>query len=174
MTRPDLATIMQRAHEVAKAECTGDYRACLAIGLRAAWAEAKGAKVIEMTETATAPSVPELPALLGSEKQIAWAEGIRRGALADLAKVEADNAAMLDRGARRHSTPADVLAGAKKKAAAAFEAARAELAAHADAAWWIDNRNVNTPLNHGQTGLAHSVLRDALKRAVAAISEAAA
>lgn len=42
MTRPNLATIMRRAHQIAQ-ECEGDYRARLALGMRAAWAEAKGA-----------------------------------------------------------------------------------------------------------------------------------
>lgn len=46
MTRPNLATIMRRAHQIAKTECEGDYRACLALGMRAAWAEAKGAEKI--------------------------------------------------------------------------------------------------------------------------------
>lgn len=49
MTRPNLKAIMQRAHEIART-LEGDYRARLALGMRAAWAEAKGNKVIDMTE----------------------------------------------------------------------------------------------------------------------------
>lgn len=43
MTRPNLATIMRRAHEIART-LEGDYRARLAYGMRAAWTEAKGAQ----------------------------------------------------------------------------------------------------------------------------------
>lgn len=60
-----LKKIMKRAHELAR-QMEGHYAARLSLALREAWKEAK-----EVEKT-------KLPALIGSEKQIKWAEEIRQ------------------------------------------------------------------------------------------------
>ena len=69
----NLRAIMKRAHELAKG-MEGDYRARLSLALRIAWKEAK-----EGMEK-------ELPQLLGSPKQVKWAEDIRSEVLRVLEK----------------------------------------------------------------------------------------
>jgi len=58
--------IMKRAHQIAK-NLEGDYRARMSLALRQAWKEVK--KVDKKVE---------LVRLTGTEKQIAWAEDIRK------------------------------------------------------------------------------------------------
>ena len=61
----------------------------------------------------------ELVALVGSDKQITWADSIRRHALGDL-NVKA--------------------LGAKPEAAATVQALIGKILAQTSAAWWIDNQ----------------------------------
>ncbi len=63
-------------------------------------------------------------ALVGSEKQVAWAETIRAKAMSKLKAARADYAAQ--------GAPADQIA--------LFDAAMAKVAAQAIASWWIDHR----------------------------------
>ena len=55
--------IMKRAHEIAR-NLEGHYRARMSLALRQAWEEERKVELVKLT---------------GSEKQIAWAEDIRRG-----------------------------------------------------------------------------------------------
>lgn len=102
---------------LATTPCTECYRGAQAEARTAANAQA-----------ATANAQAGLPALTGSEKQIAWAEAIRRTALIGAdevrAKAEAFAAAHPDR--------------ATETAPALALIARAE--AETSAAWWIDHR----------------------------------
>lgn len=66
MNKARLASIMRRAHQVARM-MTGDYQARLRYGLKVAWAEYRW-------ETGKV----QYPDLQGTEKQVAWAEDIRR------------------------------------------------------------------------------------------------
>ena len=64
--------IMKRAHQIAK-NLEGDYRARMSLALRQAWKEVK--KVDKKVE---------LVRLTGTEKQIAWAEDIRKANISHL------------------------------------------------------------------------------------------
>jgi len=63
---------MKRAHQIAK-NLEGDYRARMSLALRQAWKEVK--KVDKKVE---------LVRLTGTEKQIAWAEDIRKANISHL------------------------------------------------------------------------------------------
>jgi len=73
----------------------------------------------------------ELPALKGSDKQIAWATTIRAGIAADLGAQRAAIAAIAPKVAGNAEAEAGIAA-----AYAAMDAALAQTSA----AWWIDNR----------------------------------
>lgn len=80
MTRPNLATIMRRAHEIART-LEGDYRARLAYGMRAAWTEARGRRMEEtMTKTITPVDYREWLAANGKnpdyEGNLAWLQAM--------------------------------------------------------------------------------------------------
>lgn len=79
---------------------------------------------------AVANAAAGLPALLGSPKQIAWAESIRAAAIADLDKRLAAARAQIDR------LPYMFRAVAQE-AIVAIDGIRGK----ASAAWWIDHRN---------------------------------
>jgi len=66
------ANLMKRAHQIAK-NLEGDYRARMSLALRQAWKEVK--KVNKKVE---------LVRLTGTEKQIAWAEDIRKANISHL------------------------------------------------------------------------------------------
>ena len=73
-----------------------------------------------------------LPALIGTEKQVAWANAIRRGKRAELDKEEKRFNALAAQAAAEH---ADYIAQIR----AAFQIVRKE----DRAAWWIENRNAS-------------------------------
>ncbi|GHE51153.1 hypothetical protein GCM10019059_07970 [Camelimonas fluminis] len=83
----------------------------------------KAAKAVE--------AAGELPALEGSEKQVAWATEIRATIIADLKAQRAAIGAIAQRMAGNAAAEAGIAA-----AYAAMDAAAAKTAA----AWWIDNR----------------------------------
>ena len=60
--------IMRRAHQIAK-NLEGDYRARMSLALRQAWKEVKKVELVKLT---------------GTEKQIAWAEEIRKANISHL------------------------------------------------------------------------------------------
>lgn len=74
----------------------------------------------------------DLPALTGSDKQIAWAESIRAGIISAIDTLIAQGTA------NRAAMSAEHLA--------AFEAScgdAAQIKAHTSAAWWIDHRSTD-------------------------------
>src|SRR5690554_4557779 len=60
--------VMMRAHQIAKG-LEGDYRARMSLALRQAWKEEKRVELVKLT---------------GTEKQIAWAEEIRKANISHL------------------------------------------------------------------------------------------
>lgn len=74
MDREIKRKVMKRAHEIAR-RMVGPYRARMSIALQISWKEAK-----EGMEK------KELPQLIGSEKQVKWAEDIRSEVLRVLEK----------------------------------------------------------------------------------------
>lgn len=83
----------------------------------------------EQNEQAAAAN-KDLPALTGSEKQIAWAETIRAQAMTEIA-------------ARRERIAAALTQGAQKDVADRLTAILDAAAAQTEAKYWIDNRNYN-------------------------------
>lgn len=78
----------------------------------------------------------QLPALTGSEKQVAWAEKIRANALATITEqLKQFDEIGPDMVAAGRLTEAQLAAG--REAMTSF---RDQILAHADAAWWIDQR----------------------------------
>ena len=92
----------------------------------------------------------EMPALTGSEKQIAWATDIRhtfsRKLAEYLAKAAKANASLIMPGDTEHAAEIEATIEAAINALPrgdVFRAAIAEAFAHTDAKWWIDTaRNV--------------------------------
>ncbi len=85
-------------------------------------------------QAATANAAAGLPALVGTEKQVAWAESIRRTALAEAAKVRA-----LDRTKVAASIDPRQIEVATAYLAA-YDGAMSTLKTESSAKWWIDNR----------------------------------
>lgn len=77
----------------------------------------------------------ELPKLIGSDKQVAWAESIRRAALDNTLNKIADDAE-----AKLATVPADKVA-LYRAVLAAMRAARQKLEKETSAKWWIESRN---------------------------------
>lgn len=94
---------------------------------RIAWLESRPCRGCEAAASAEAAREAGLPELKGSPKQVAWANDIRRDAMAKaeqlIAKMEAGGIAPAMRG----------------KADDIFAAMRAELAGQESARWFIDN-----------------------------------
>lgn len=86
--------------------------------------EKRAAASQQAAETAAAIG---LPVLQGTEKQVSWAESIRQGCLAKLAKIEAFAASSIQEG---HDDMVVVVN-------LAFDAIKAQDSAH----WWIENRD---------------------------------
>lgn len=76
-----------------------------------------------------------LVALTGSEKQVAWAEEIRREKLAALGALKERAIAEFIRNMAGDATAEDIA-----DVAADYDQSAARLAAQAVAAWWIDRR----------------------------------
>lgn len=107
-------------------QCSACYKAEKA-AKEAAQAEANAAVVAE--------SGAELPALKGSDKQVAWATKIRLAQLAKVAKaVEARLVAL-----RANPALGDKLAEAEAEARQVVQA----LGHQTSASWWIDRRDLN-------------------------------
>ncbi len=111
------------------------------------WAERQGkcpdcfrAEKQAEREAANQQAAQNLPALVGSEKQIKWAEAIRRAAL-----DAPGNHIVADADAKLATVPADKRA---KFAAglAAMRVARAQLESEISAKWWIEHRADIYPL----------------------------
>lgn len=84
-------------------------------------------------QEAVATASPNLPALTGSDKQVAWAASVRAKQLAVIA-------AELEKVAGAYD-PADA---AQAAAMAGIEAAVARITRQAAASWWIDRRDSGT------------------------------
>ena len=85
----------------------------------------------ESAKAATVAQASGLPGLVGSPKQIAWAETIRAEKIAEVARIEA----VIDSADRDPATPIEV------QGAAAFEQMRARYQFETSAKWWIDTRD---------------------------------
>lgn len=94
----------------------------------------------ESREASEANAAAGLPALIGSPKQIAWAESIRAKALS-----ASGNQICADPEMRIAAQPADKQ-GICRIVLAAMQAARTELERQASAKWWIEHRAEIYPL----------------------------
>ena len=96
----------------------------------------KANKAIEQQEMiASAEAAHILPALIGSEKQIAWATAIRAKMIAELEAYTVESDKYLDK------TPGDAIQ--REAARARRNNAIDQIMATSDAGWWINNRNTN-------------------------------
>ena len=110
--------VMKRAHQIAKT-LEGDYRARMSLALRQAWQAWKEERKVELVK------------LTGSEKQIAWAEDIRRGNIEYL-KDQIENFEL--RAARGDDFP-EIRASLQK-------ALKGLTTQFSEAKWWIEHRRI--------------------------------
>jgi hypothetical protein len=107
--------LMKRAHQIAK-NLEGDYRARMSLALRQAWREEKKVELVKLT---------------GTEKQIAWAEEIRKVNISYLQDSLKDFEL---RAARGDDFP-EIRATLQK-------AIEGLMAQPTEAKWWIEHRRV--------------------------------
>ncbi len=125
MAKATLREIMVKAHKIAK-KLKGDYQARLSYALKVAWAEYRGGKNVALVK------------LVGTEKQVAWAEDIRAGQIALMKKHIEDWERRIDREGEhpgytwileKHKESLEKLCGIK------------------EAKTWIEKRNLSNALN---------------------------
>ena len=107
--------VMMRAHQIAKG-LEGDYRARMSLALRQAWKEAKKVELVKLT---------------GTEKQIAWAEEIRKANISHLQDSLKDFEL---RAARGDDFP-EIRAALQK-------AIEGLMTQPTEAKWWIEHKRV--------------------------------
>lgn len=110
--------VMKRAHQIAKG-LEGDYRARMSIALRQAWKEVKKVEKVELVK------------LTGTEKQIAWAEEIRKANISHLQDSLKDFEL---RAARGDDFP-EIRAALQK-------AIEGLMTQPTEAKWWIEHKRV--------------------------------
>ena len=109
--------LMMRAHELAR-NLEGDYRARMSLALRQAWKEEKEMEMVK---------------LVGTEKQVAWAEDIRR-----------ENIEYLEKRIQNFERRAAATGQEFPEVIAHFNQCITEfktLDKFASAKWWIEHRN---------------------------------
>ena len=106
--------LMKRAHQIAKG-LEGDYRARMSMALRQAWKEVKKVELVK---------------LIGTEKQVAWAEEIRKANIAHLQDRLKDFEL---RAARGDDFP---------EIRAALQKAIEGLMTQPEAKWWIEHKRI--------------------------------
>lgn len=111
----------------------------------------------ENAASALLAEVDQLPALTGSEKQIAWAETIRRTALINLVALRAE----WEQGIERMIKNGQIDPVAMDAADEAIGAYRTELLAQTRAGWWIDERHRLTE-RHRMLSFVGPRVRDAV------------
>lgn len=99
-------------------------------------AEQAAQRAAENAAAAESAQAAGLPALAGSEKQIAWAESIRKVAADGVADFRTRIIGAMERAKAEGRT----LPATAEAAKVAAEAIFAELLANAEAKYWIDNR----------------------------------
>ena len=107
--------LMKRAHEIARS-LEGDYRARMSLALRQAWKEVKEVELVKLT---------------GTEKQIAWAEDIRKANISHLQDCLKDFEL---RAARGDDFP-EIRAALQK-------AIEGLMTQPTEAKWWIEHKRV--------------------------------